>query len=187
MTRIDSGPSQSQCHRLGVATSCVKCLKHKCGWLGQPCPTLPVSSPRVSERGLGDSASCLGDAASCTDDTYTPLTCGQTPYMRPLVQDLPWRVHMCTFQMISIHDIIVGWLSIDIISQKFKTSFYNSWRVQCPSQTNAGKWAVFALLPHHGNCWLYFTSRLLIPYCVRMISSRKIELNLCKKLQGPEN
>ena len=97
-------------------------------------------SPRVSERGLGYSASYLGDSASWTGDTCTPLTCGQTPCVWPLVQDYP----VSTFHMISLYDIIVFGIN-------FKNAFYISWRVQCPSQTIAGKClcavAAVAVLP----------------------------------------
>jgi len=131
--------------------------------IGQlPRPTEPTSarpvSLSVSERGLRDSASCLGDA---TDDTCTPLRCGQTPYMWPLVQDLPWPNQCARNQyMISLSKPI-----------NFKTSFYNRWRVQSPSQNKrremsslcavALPWRLLALfLPVV--CWFHIAWELFL-------------------------
>ena len=125
-------------------------------------PTLPDSESARASRSVDswDSASCL-EVATVTDDTCTPLRCGQTPYMWPLVQDLPWPNQCARNQyMISLSKPI-----------NFKTSFYNCWRVQSPSQNKrremsslcavALPWRLLALfLPVV--CWFHIAWELFL-------------------------
>ena len=84
-----------------------------------------------------------------------------------------------------VHDFNVHHNMIETVFEKklkllFKTADVSSAR---PNQMQGNEQS----LPRHGACLLYSTSRLLIRYCRRHISLKRIELNLCKEHQEQKN